>query len=72
MSEMLRRQWLPHLKVVEHEHQVLILFQLLPSPHQGRDERYVRWWSLRRLFQGPPPEEACESLPVAHIPSSAL
>ena len=49
------------------EHQVLVLFQLLPSPHQGREER----WPLHRLFQGPPPEEACRPLPVAHIPSSA-
>ena len=57
MSEMHRPQWLPHLKVVEHEHQEIVLFQLLPSPHQGREERYVRWWHLDRLFQGPPPEE---------------
>ena len=53
MSEMHRPQWIPHMKVVEHEHQVLVLFQLLTSPHQGREERYVRWWPIHRLFQWP-------------------
>ena len=49
-------------------HQLLILFPRLPSPqHQRRDERYVRWWPLDRLFQWPPPEETCFPLLVAYI-----
>jgi len=30
---------------------------------------YVKWWPLDRLFQWSPIEEACRSLPVAHIGS---
>ena len=52
-------------------HKEIVLFQLLPSPHQGREERYVRWWRFYRLFQVPPPEEVCRPLPVAHNPPSA-
>ena len=69
MSEMHQPQLSPPLKVVEHEHQVLVLFRLLPLPHQGIEERYVRWWPLDRLFQWPPPEEPCHPILVAHIDS---
>ena len=64
-----RPQLLPHLKVVEHEHQLLVLFPPLPSPHRWREERYVIWWPFDRLFQWPPPEKRCRPLPVAHIGS---
>ena len=67
MSKMYQPQLLPHLKVVEHEHHLFVLFSPLPSPHHGREERYVRWWPLDKLFQWPPLEEKCRPLPKAHI-----